>query len=122
MRLLIAISLLLVPLLCGSGCDDEDQSGEGPGKKGYFNEDAYQGFFAHYPFGGHPPPSWKLRLDALAPGGPEAHPEAYDLARQRASQVGLVVSGEGQAHVVKIEAELLKKLIERVDAERKKGT
>jgi len=113
---LVAIATLMLAAGCNEGGDEADEAKKG--RKSFFNDAAYQGFFAHYPFGGHPPPVWQERFNALAPGGAEANPAAYKLARDRADRVGLVVNGEGQAHEVKIKNDLLKNLIDRVDKER----
>lgn len=105
---------LMAAMAMASGCDDEPA----PSKSAVTNPEVYQGFFAHYPFGGHPVDAWKERLDALAPGGHQEDAKAYTLARRRADQVGLRVSGEGQHHEVKIKPAVIELLIKRVDAMR----
>lgn len=109
--------LLLAAALALAGCEREEAADEGE-KKSVFNLDAYQGFFAHYPFGGHPVETWAERLNALAPGGAEQNPAAYRLARGRAEQAGLLVTGEGQNHTVRITPALLEKLIDHVDKQK----
>ena len=104
---------LLLAAFALVACDDSDEKAD---DKSVVNLEAYQGFFAHYPFGGHPVATWTDRLDALAPGGAEANPAAYRLARSRAEQAGLLVTGDAQAHTVRIKPALLQQLIDHVDS------
>ena len=96
----------------------EEEQTEATTRKSLVNPDVYQSFFAHYPFGGHPVQTWITQLNALAPGGAAAHPAGYQLARRRADLAGLVVSGDGQQHTVKIRPDLITQLIEQVDQEK----
>lgn len=106
---------LVCAALALAACDDSDEDKDDKNKS-VVNLEAYQGFFAHYPFGGHPVATWTERLNALAPGGAEANPAAYRLARSRAEQSGLLVTGDAQAHTVRIKPALLQKLIDHVDS------
>ena len=99
-----------------SACEQE--AADTTKKKSIVNPEVYQAFFAHYPFGGHPVQAWADQLNALAPGGSDAHPSAYALARRRAERAGLIISGAGQSHEVRIQSALLTRLIDRVDQDK----
>lgn len=107
----LALAAPCLPAACSEPAAEE--------KKSYFNEAAYQGFFAHYPFGGRTVEWWKARLDATHPKGAEANPEHYRILQERAGKLGLVVEETEGVHLVRIESELLKRLLARVDEQRK---